>query len=373
MNNTFSKEHSQIAKGVAILLMLYHHLFIIPDRISCGYQSLIDMIFPGAQITIATFSKLCVCIYVFLSGYGLYFSLKNETSILKSYKNVLFRAIKFMTTFIIIFFLFVPIGMFTGYFEFNAKYLLGSLFGLCIGTYNNTWWFVNAYITLLFITPLFIYFVSNAKLYKKILVISTLPVLYVFIRIIIHFIGSNIIIDHYFWHLENLPLVLSLFTGIVCAKFNIYKVTITHLQKITNKKTGTIILILVSVLIMILSIILRVKTVRNIVDMRWDFIIAPLFVFSTATLIYNSKFKNVFILLGNHSTNMWLTHAFLCYTYFQMLVFLPYYSELVFLWFILLTLLTSYIVNLISVPINNLLYSKEHRLSYKGYFTFYKK
>lgn len=123
---------------------------------------------------------------------------------------------------------------------------------------------------------------------------------------------------------------------------------------------------------MITSILFRIFVTRSIVDMRFDFIVVPLFVFSTSTLIYHSKIKKVLVLFGEHSTNIWLTHAFLCYTYFQSLVFLPYYSELVFLWFIILSLFTSYIVNLIITPINNLLYSKEHRLSYNGYLTFIK-
>ena len=79
--STFTKEHTQIAKGVAILMMLYHHLYIIPERINNNFFSLIDQVIPNAQSTIAVFCKLCVCIYVFLSGYGLYHSLKKQKSL----------------------------------------------------------------------------------------------------------------------------------------------------------------------------------------------------------------------------------------------------------------------------------------------------
>ena len=87
---TFTKRHTQIAKGVAILLMLYHHLFVIPERISVEHFSLLDAVLPNAQITIATFCKLCVCIYIFLSGFGLYHQYKSK-SLFAMYKIALIR------------------------------------------------------------------------------------------------------------------------------------------------------------------------------------------------------------------------------------------------------------------------------------------
>ena len=40
--NNFTIKHTQIAKGIAILLMLYHHLFVMPDRIRSEYFSVLN-------------------------------------------------------------------------------------------------------------------------------------------------------------------------------------------------------------------------------------------------------------------------------------------------------------------------------------------
>ena len=40
-SGTFTKKHTDIAKGIAILLMVYHHLFVIPERIGGNYVSLL--------------------------------------------------------------------------------------------------------------------------------------------------------------------------------------------------------------------------------------------------------------------------------------------------------------------------------------------
>lgn len=217
-----------------------------------------------------------------------------------------------------------------------------------------------------------IYFFSKNHWLKRIAIISILPIAYILGRVYIYVFGSNLILNTYFWYLENYPLILSLLVGVLCARFEIYEKVLSIFDKIQNEKKRRTIRIISMFMILILSIFFRVATVRNIVDMRFDFIIAPLFVFSTATILYDIKHNHFFLLCGNHSTTIWLTHAFLCYTYAQELVLLPYYSELVFIWFIALSLITSYLTNIFLVPINNLLYSKSHKLSFNGYFTFFK-
>lgn len=86
-NMSFTKEHTQIAKGIAILFMVYHHLFVIPERLNNEYINLLDINGVNFQSIIANFCKICVCIYIFLSGYGFFLSLKNTNSILQMYKK----------------------------------------------------------------------------------------------------------------------------------------------------------------------------------------------------------------------------------------------------------------------------------------------
>ena len=68
MNNKIMKltvQDSNVLKGIAILIMLWHHLFLRPE-----YN---DIVIHGHSIAqeIAIMCKVCVAIFVFVSGYGL--------------------------------------------------------------------------------------------------------------------------------------------------------------------------------------------------------------------------------------------------------------------------------------------------------------
>lgn len=50
--------------------------------------------------------------------------------------------------------------------------------------------------------------------------------------------------------------------------------------------------------------------------------------------------------LSSHSTNMWLTHMFFYMVYFKSLVFMPKYLVFIFIWLVILCLVSSYLINL---------------------------
>ena len=107
---------------------------------------------------------------------------------------------------------------------------------------------------------------------------------------------------------------------------------------------------------------------NNPISMKVDFFVVPLFIFGTTTLIIKTNISKLLEYFAKHSTNIWLTHTFWCYYFFQNIVIKPYYSILIYIWLLGLSLLSSYIINLIYVPINNCLFSKEHKLSYNNDF-----
>lgn len=74
----FDKRQTNIAKGIAILMLLWVHLFRnIPEKFD-EYRSL--FIFRGTPVEalFGVFCGVCVSTFVFLSGYGLYFSYKKS-------------------------------------------------------------------------------------------------------------------------------------------------------------------------------------------------------------------------------------------------------------------------------------------------------
>ena len=71
-----SKTDSGALKGTGILIMLFHHLFLAGrfDGFEISFWP-----FSAAQIThIASFCKICVSLFAFISGYGLILSYRRE-------------------------------------------------------------------------------------------------------------------------------------------------------------------------------------------------------------------------------------------------------------------------------------------------------
>ena len=151
---------SNVLKGIALLLLLLHHLF---------YQK--TGLFDDAQLYkniyivnyLGQFGKLCVAIFVFLSGYGLTIQANKSTRIqlCDFYKR---RFTKLYLNYWLIWILFVPIGIFffnrtldIVYINHIYERLLIDVFGLSFAFgfygYNATWWFYSCIIILYVLFP----------------------------------------------------------------------------------------------------------------------------------------------------------------------------------------------------------------------------
>ena len=74
--SAFDREASMALKGIAILMMVYHHCF----RVANLYEGQAVSFFPFGeqQVVNAAFArKICVSIFAFISGYGLFLSYQN--------------------------------------------------------------------------------------------------------------------------------------------------------------------------------------------------------------------------------------------------------------------------------------------------------
>lgn len=143
-NFTLTSSDSLVLKGIAICLMLWHHLFTTIE-----YGELV--------LYMAAFGKVCVSIFLFVSAYGLHvqytkLNFSNISSILKNNFIFLFnRFTRFYLNYWFVFLIFVPIGIFV--FDINLKQAYGSNVNLIKRTiydifgmqgfisYNMTWWF----------------------------------------------------------------------------------------------------------------------------------------------------------------------------------------------------------------------------------------
>ncbi len=169
---------------------------------------------------------------------------------------------------------------------------------------------------------------------------------------------------HYFWYFEDFDCIVIFISGLFCAKYNLISYFLREEKK---DRVG------LSIFFVFAAIIIRVLNSNTPASMNVDFVVVPMFIIPLTVLLYNTKLSSFFMWFGKHSTNIWLTHTFWCYYFGQKIVLLPKYSILIYIWLLILSLASSYIINLIYVPISNLMFSKEHRLCYKNYLFFSKR
>ena len=102
-----SLKDTNILKGIALLLLLLHHLFFIQNGLYDDIH-LYENHFLVNEL--GKFGKLCVAIFVFLSGYGLTIQTNknHEFELREFYKR---RFTKLYLNYWLIWIIFVPIGI----------------------------------------------------------------------------------------------------------------------------------------------------------------------------------------------------------------------------------------------------------------------
>lgn len=172
---TFGPRETALLKGVAICMLLCHHLFFIPND---GYNDWFMAGYPFWH-SLAKVCKATVALFLLLSGFGLYrSSQRNSFNTAEFYKK---RLLRLYPTYFLVWLIFVPLTiMFTDYtlsvaFGEHAflKFLVNILgiqmyFGMY--GYNPTWWFMTAIITMYTIFPV-LYKMSKIRYCLEILAI----------------------------------------------------------------------------------------------------------------------------------------------------------------------------------------------------------
>ncbi|MGN1167835.1 MAG: acyltransferase family protein [Lachnospiraceae bacterium] len=332
----FTRENTKQIKGIAILLMLAHHLFFFPERIPTGYSLSTGITLMGYELTqlIGQFGKICVPIFMFLGGYGLYLSF--------SPNSLTRRLVRLYKSYWKIFFLFIPIGILffrtnvvyceseslcRTFADFSVKKILSDLTGFhCY--FNAEWWFFRAYIIALILG--FVYIELFQKCHSFYIEFGFLLLLQFTIFTCSPDLTSILTSEY-----EHLFLI-----GIVFAKYNIFDIWHKLTDSYTNGEK-----IAASIVFLIIFACLWV----GVFSSSFHMVLIPLFVFACRTLLNAVKFLNRPLeLLGEHSTNMWLIHTFYCY-YFYPIVLIVYGSQIAIVAYIILlfmTLASSYLVNI---------------------------
>ncbi len=323
MDKGLTKEHSLILYGIAILLMVAHHLFGFPERLHTGYISIGQMNGKNIETVFGIFGKLCVGLYAFISGYGLYWMFQrfkqNAYSTIwacfkDEYKLILKKMLSFFKIYWLVFAIFIPMGFVFFNYLFNIREFVFNLLGL-EASYNGEWWYVKQYLKMLLWFPL---------LHKY---FDLLPAEQNWRRKTMYALVGIIFLYKY---REDYLLVFAM--GYLFARNDFF----IKASKLFNTYRGPWLLATNCIL---LCLLFWVRGIYGTMEfyIAADAFLVPCFIYVVLGFAKINVIRHVLCELGHKSVFMWLTHSFFCYYYFQELVMIPQYSLLIYLWLVLLS------------------------------------
>lgn len=333
------KNKTQALHGLAILMMIYHHLFVYSNNWCITKGTSIFDIFNGInflgkadtfQITVACFCKICVAVFAFTSGYAMYIQLDRRSDdhidLKKLYKYCFARLFSFYKKFLLCF-LFVTIcdilmGKQYGFDYSLPNYLLNML-GLK-SDYNATWWYVVIYYCMVLISPI-VYSLLNEKFDKR----KVLLVCVIFLSAVIIYFTYGLIINDFAHYIKMASKIvqsalyvytLIFIEGMLCVHYGIF-------EKLSER-----INLFGFVIILFITFLLRVVLIRIPSDPIFDVLLIMPFVFSVSVILDKlSLLTSVYRYFGKYSTYMWYLHAYFYAYLFYDLVKQSDYSVVVYL------------------------------------------
>ncbi len=349
----FSKTDTLCIKALAVFLMLAHHLFAFPDKLKDGAAfNKLYVLSNGQSICelFGNFGKLCIALFMVLSGYGIYSSYKNRDTgsgctsiVLKRIKSVY---IKYWQ----IFFVMVPLGVIIGS-EKITKSICDWIknFLALETTFNDEWWFITMYIIVILLFPFIIKWIDR-KNPNPIADIIILIAFNAFVNTaLISFVSQNPYFssfnDTYFWQKISVAIVmLPMFTiGCYMAKYDIFSLVHEKLPyEILKKCIGLLLLAVIFILRHNSSMF--TKWGWN----RLDFIYAAIFCIAFSLILNRLDYvKKVLALIGKQATGIWLIHSFFCYYYFQQFTYALKNPILIFIITLAVSFAISYAISFI--------------------------
>lgn len=340
----FTKNDMNVLKGIAILFMLLLHLFCTKD-VNGLYDTFPTIVGIPFVYYLALFGDACVPIYCFASGYGLFMLYSSGKM---SMNNNMLRILKLLINFWIVLVLFVGIGFVAekGDTLPGSAYSFFENFFVMSNSYNGAWWFLQTYIILVLLSPGLMRLVHR---YHSIWLLVLVGVIYLIsyiqrIKNVIDFSGYPILYDVVQSSVLVGTSLLPFIAGSLFAKEKLYSKVSRLVHKLKYKNAFCTIGIagLITAHAFYESMIIAPVT-------------AILFVCLFSFMNKSTPVQISFQYFSKHSTNIWLTHMFFYMTIFPELVFYPKYPILIFVWLVILCLVTSHIINLMYYPLIRML------------------
>lgn len=293
----FTKEYTNVIKGIAVLMLLSHHLFF-------GQLSTPIHWFGGDSLLqiFATIFKVCVTLFAIMSGYGLSETYLKKPEEQSNFDFTCSKLKNLLKQYWFIFFIFVPLGSILGHNPVNiyGTGMRGIFFMLIDAcglfpltgspTMNYSWWYIEAAIVFYLLFP-FIY-----KIMKKHPWFILLPT---------YFLNAKYgaaYCREIFW-------LFPFCVGIYCSQKNTFNRYISKFKDGNeDRKIG---MKCKSILWLLFWFIARSK-----LGIAVDVCLAISIINFASIHIMEKKWqKTTFKILGNHSANIFFIHSFIYYYY----------------------------------------------------------
>jgi len=345
----FDRVDTKAIKGIAIALMLFHHLCFFNDRLPIHFA------FKDSKIIfLSSFANFCVALFLFMAGYGVWHKMIQGGNILDNIRNLL---ISFWKVFII----YIPIGFFffgnqnkyatveyisSVFSDFNINQLITN-FIAWDNSYNYEWWFMRMYIISIVLGAIYLRYTKSINdIYIEIGIMLCLQ-LTCFILFSDKFnesnpeLLSNSIIYKMLYDMKWSKVFPGVFMlGILCAKYNLILKLLDYNKNVCKNKVEEFLL---AIIILTFIICFRLNIGRKV-----DGLITPLFIVA-AKEIYDfiPGLKKGLTYVGKYSTSMWLIHSFYIYYFglFRNIVYLTHYAIIDYVILFTMTLASSIMID----------------------------
>ncbi len=336
---SFPRESSEMMKGVAILLMLFHHFFGFPNWYVEGISYIgVPLRVNTAEYVLGQFGHICVGIFAFLTGYGMFFSYKKGGSYITSLKKLLRFWIGYL---LILFAVAIPLHFFVGNTDISLKLIFKNMFG-----YDTTLvpfgWYVRFYIAVMLTLPL-INRVMPKNSFLGVLCCLSIPFI---INLSLSKVSgtSQFVIKTVAYTMEYFLWLPCVLMGLCFAKYGLFEKIDKGFGKL--KKGEHIVCGVILLAIMYLRAY-KEDTIGTII-FSFDSFYVSIFVYLCAKYLNYAHgiIKKILMCLSRHSVNIWFLHSMFFFGTSALMkyAFLPKVSVLIVLWVICLCLPVSVVL-----------------------------
>lgn len=306
-------------------MLILHHLFLFPSG-NPWFTSIFFNRWGGVEFFLSSVSKLCIPLFFFISGYGLWQASRHDQhpwkSCFRRLKNI--YTIYIVAVLVTVLLLFLTNGSLV---LLSTRHTVETFLGINVAI-NGSWWFFIIYVELLLLTPLAILFVKRFS-WPPLLALSC------FVYLLSPESGFSFFADkvHQFGFSSLLykPFPLNLlwfnqlffFIGFCFAASGFFEIILRQsIQKMPQTfQRRNIALLLIGVIIFFRYYLIDIGAVFGIlsregldiyqyttISTRTDFVLGPFLIIALVLLFYKHRLSGL-TFLGNQSAHIWLIHG----------------------------------------------------------------